>query len=207
MQLLAPRASAALLIAVILSATATTPAVSDHSAKVMSQGPNLPIAFDGAATAPTGSPARPGIAASSDGVGRRQAFTWPISPRPAVRRGFEAPRKQWSRGHRGVDLSAVVGQPVLSAGDGVVAFTGVIAGRGVITVRHPGGVRTTYEPVDQPLTSGTRVSRGARIGLISSTPGHCLPLACLHWGAITGTTYLDPLSLMGFGRPILLPLG
>jgi len=114
---------------------------------------------------------------------------------------------QWSPGHRGVDLLAAVGQPVLGAGEGVVAFSGVIAGRGVVTVRHPGGLRTTYEPVDDRLASGSLVHRGTRIGVVSPTPGHCMPLHCLHWGAVSGPTYRDPLLLLGFGHPILLPLG
>lgn len=134
-------------------------------------------------------------------------FTWPLSPRPAIHRRFEQPRDQWARGHRGVDLLAAVGQPVLSAGDGIVAFSGVVAGRGVLTVRHSGGLRTTYEPVDDRLASGALVHRGSRIGAVSPAAGHCVPLTCLHWGAISGQTYRDPLSLLGFGPPILLPLG
>jgi murein DD-endopeptidase MepM/ murein hydrolase activator NlpD len=137
---------------------------------------------------------------------------WPLSPRPVVHRRFEQPLHQWSRGHRGVDLVAAVGQPVLSASEGVVAFSGVIAGRGVVTVRHRGGLRTSYEPVEQRLGTGTPVHPGTRIAVVSATPGHCAPLSCLHWGAITGETYRDPLALLGFGgpgfgRPILLPLG
>jgi murein DD-endopeptidase MepM/ murein hydrolase activator NlpD len=96
---------------------------------------------------------------------------------------------------------------VLSAGEGVVAFSGVIAGRGVITVRHAGGLRTTYEPVDHRLASGTVVHPGTPIGVVSAAPGHCAPRVCLHWGAVEGQIYRDPLSLLGFGRPILLPLG
>ena len=96
---------------------------------------------------------------------------------------------------------------MLSAGDGVVSFSGVIAGRGVITVRHSDGLRTTYEPVDQRLASGTVVHRGDPIGTISLAAGHCAPTTCLHWGAIVGALYRDPLSLLGLGRPILLPLG
>jgi len=141
------------------------------------------------------------------GVAPRSGFVWPLFPRPAILRRFEQPRSQWSSGHRGVDLSATVGQAVFSAGEGVVAFSGVIAGRGVVTVRHSGGLRTTYEPVDQRLASAIVVHRGTTIGVISSTPGHCVPLTCLHWGAIAGQLYRDPLSLLGFGRPILLPLG
>ena len=159
---------------------------------------------------PGGTTKRPGTDAAATrttSVATRQGFAWPISPRPAVSRRFEQPLTAWSRGHRGVDLFAVVGQPVFSAGEGVVAFSGVIADRGVVTVRHFGGLRTTYEPVEERLPTGSRVHRGARIGVVSPTPGHCRPLACLHWGAITGATYRDPLSLLGFGQPILLPLG
>ncbi|NMM24968.1 MAG: M23 family metallopeptidase [Phycicoccus sp.] len=137
----------------------------------------------------------------------RRGFVWPLAPRPAVLRQYEQPRTQWSSGHRGVDLSAAVGQVVVSAGDGVVSFSGVIAGRGVITVRHSGGLRTTYEPVDQRVASGTVVHRGGPIGTLSSAAGHCAPITCLHWGAIVGKHYRDPLSLLGLGRPILLPLG
>jgi murein DD-endopeptidase MepM/ murein hydrolase activator NlpD len=100
-----------------------------------------------------------------------------------------------------------VGQPVLSAGKGVVAFSGVVAGRGVITIRHAGGLRTTYEPVDAQMPAGALVGRGATIAVVSAMAGHCVPLTCLHWGAISGQAYLDPLSLLGLGRPVLLPLG
>jgi murein DD-endopeptidase MepM/ murein hydrolase activator NlpD len=154
---------------------------------------------------PSGGSAASGTA----GIGlpaQRFAFTWPLSPQPTVHRGFEQPLHEWARGHRGVDLLAAAGQPVLSAGDGVVAFSGMVAGRGVITVRHAGGLRTTYEPVDQRLATGTLLHRGTRIGAVSSVSGHCVPLTCLHWGAISGRTYLDPLSLLHVGRPILLPL-
>jgi murein DD-endopeptidase MepM/ murein hydrolase activator NlpD len=148
-----------------------------------------------------------GAAAPTTRERPRGGFAMPLSPRPTIHRRFEQPRDQWSRGHRGVDLLASVGQPVLSPGEGVVAFSGVIAGRGVITVRHSGELRTTYEPVDARLASGRRVHRGDALGVISPAAGHCVPLTCLHWGAISGMTYRDPLTLLGIGRPVLLPLG
>jgi murein DD-endopeptidase MepM/ murein hydrolase activator NlpD len=134
-------------------------------------------------------------------------FDWPLSPQPAIDRPFERPTTQWSRGHRGADLLAEVGQRVLSAGDGTVSFSGVIAGRGVITVRHSDGLRTTYEPVENWSAPGTVIKRGTQIGVLSPIPGHCMPLACLHWGAISGQTYRDPVSLLGTAHAILLPLG
>src|SRR5665647_1893543 len=133
MRLLVPAASAALIAAMALSVTASAPAAGGaaqvSSAQVSSAGPALPSAVS---THTAG--------ANTTRVAASRAFTWPLSPRPAVLRRFEQPRSQWSSGHRGVDLSAAVGQPVLSAGDGVVAFSGVIAGRGVITVSHSGGL-------------------------------------------------------------------
>jgi hypothetical protein len=100
-----------------------------------------------------------------------------------------------------------VGQPVLSTGSGVVAFSGVIAGRGMHTIRHSCRLRTPYEPIDQRSASDAVVPRVARIGVPSPAPGHCVLLTCLHRGAIPGQTYRDPLSLLGFGRVSFLPFG
>ena len=127
--------------------------------------------------------------------------------------GSTSPRTSGRHGHRGVDLSAVVGQPVLSAGEGVVAFSGVIAGRGVSSVRHAGGLRTTYDPVDRRLASGVVVGKGDRIGVVAPGPGHCAPLTCLHWGAISprqpgiNAPTTIPCRSWAPCRPILLPLG
>jgi murein DD-endopeptidase MepM/ murein hydrolase activator NlpD len=214
MRLLVPAATAALIAAAAVSAMAATPIAETRTA-----GAAGAASAGSPTTAPPATPpARPaqqmtwltsagGPLGDATGVAPRSGFVWPLTPRPAILRRFEQPRSQWSSGHRGVDLSATVGQAVFSAGEGVVAFSGVIAGRGVVTVRHLGGLRTTYEPVDERLAAATVVHRGARIGVISSTPGHCVPLTCLHWGAISGRLYRDPLTLLGFGRPILLPLG
>ena len=204
MRILPTAASAAFIAAVALTTTAAVPAARPRSpvssAKVSLTRPGAaqvgPIPITGAHP----------VTADVTQVAPRGAFNWPLSPRPVVLRPFDQPRDEWSPGHRGVDLLAAVGQPVLSAGDGVVAFSEVIAGRGVLTVRHAGGLRTTYEPVDERLASGTLVHRGTRVGVLSAVPGHCAPQGCLHWGAISGQIYRDPLSLLGFGRPILLPL-
>ena len=215
MWLLTPAASAALIAVVALSAAAAA-ATSTVEPRRPATTPVTTSAATATATAtstliatatPTGRIDTTGPAAITPRIAPNRGFVWPLSPRPALLRPFEQPHSQWSSGHRGVDLAAVVGQAVFSAGDGVVAFSGVIAGRGVITVRHSGGLRTTYEPVDQPLAATSVVHRGTPIGLVSATPGHCVPLTCLHWGALAEQVYRDPLSLLGFGRPILLPMG
>lgn len=135
----------------------------------------------------------------------RPVFQWPLSPSPPVLRRFVLGPQPWSPGHRGVDLGAREGQEVLSAGAGVVSFAGVVAGRGVVAVLHPGGVRTTYEPVTSPLRAGQAVAAGAVLGSLA-TGGHC-PQACLHWGALRADAYLDPLTLLRPpAPPVLLPL-
>ena len=206
MQLLVLAASAAVITALGVSATSPVLAAGSPSAPTALGRVANPTVMASAIDAADG-----GMDASTSTVAMAPAplrpFAWPLSPRPAVLRPFDQPRDQWSPGHRGVDLLAAVGQPVLSAGDGIVAFSGVVAGRGVLTVQHSDGIRTTYEPVDERLASGTLVRRGTPVGVLSDGPGHCLPLHCLHWGAISGETYRDPLSLLGFGRPVLLPLG
>jgi len=93
------------------------------------------------------------------------------------------------------------------AAAGTVVFVGVVAGRGVVSVAHPGGLRTTYEPVNATVVVGAQVARGDPIGRLQ--PGHpgCPVAACLHWGLRRDDVYLDPLALLGLGRVRLLPLG
>ena len=131
---------------------------------------------------------------------------WPLRPRPEVVHGFDPPEVRWGSGHRGVDLAGRVGQPVRTALAGTVSFAGRVAGLGVVVVDH-GATRTTYQPVTASVGRGDVVGRGQVIGTLGWFGTHCLPAACLHWGVVTGETYLDPLSLVGGPRPVrLLPL-
>ncbi len=110
---------------------------------------------------------------------------------------FQPPAGPFAPGHRGVDLASQVGFLVLAAGPGVVTFAGVVAGRGVVSVEHPGGLRTTYEPVLTIVRRGDRVVAGHALGTLEAVASHCAPAACLHWGLRRGETYLDPLTLVG----------
>lgn len=133
-------------------------------------------------------------------------WQWPLEPEPSVLAGFVAPAGVYGPGHRGADLSARVGQAVLAAGPGAVAFAGRVAGRGVLSVQHPDGRRTTYEPVAGALPAGSAVEAGDVLGIVTAAPGHCLPATCLHWGLRAGDVYLDPLSVLGPTEVRLLPV-
>lgn len=147
---------------------------------------------------------RPGVAAGVAGPGapgpRTPAvvvYDWPTGAPADVERGFDRPAMRWSTGHRGVDLGVAPGAPVLAAADGVVAFAGSVAGRGVISIDHADGIRTTYEPVVPALPRSAVVRMGEVIGHLDDSAGHCAPASCLHWGARRGgDDYLDPLSLL-----------
>ncbi|MGV0851028.1 murein hydrolase activator EnvC family protein [Mycolicibacterium phlei] len=148
--------------------------------------------------------ALPGSGSAAAQSGR---LDWPLRPRPEVVRRFDAPSPDWHRGHRGVDLAAVPGQRVYAAGDGVVVFAGQLAGRPVMSVEHPGGLRTSYEPVEAVVRAGQRVAAGSALGVLRAGHPGCPAPACLHWGAMWGPAsradYVDPLGLLA-STPIRL---
>jgi len=132
---------------------------------------------------------------------------WPLHPRPAVVRGFDAPSPNWQRGHRGVDLAAAPGQPVHAAGAGTVVFAGELAGRPLVSIAHPGGLRTSYEPVHPAVRPGQVVTAQSVIGELSAGHPGCAATACLHWGAMWGPAaradYVNPVGLVA-STPIRL---
>jgi murein DD-endopeptidase MepM/ murein hydrolase activator NlpD len=113
-----------------------------------------------------------------------------------VIRGFEPPSGQYGSGHRGIDIGAPEGTPLVAAQDGVVAFAGPVAGSLFISIDHPGGIRTTYSWVSAILVKkGDVVARGQVIGRTGH--GHPdVPTPHLHFGARIGTTYIDPMLLL-----------
>jgi murein DD-endopeptidase MepM/ murein hydrolase activator NlpD len=149
------------------------------------------------------------VAHAAPGATPTREFGWPLSPTPPVVRRFELPAQRWLPGHRGVDLAAPAGATVYSAGAGVVHFAGSVAGKPVVSVRHPDGLLTTYEPVTATLRAGAPVARGSPLGVLESGHPGC-PGSCLHWGARRGAgssaTYLDPLAFLGVVRVRLKPL-
>ncbi|WP_182357416.1 M23 family metallopeptidase [Tomitella gaofuii] len=137
---------------------------------------------------------------------RPAVYDWPLGGAPEVTRGFDKPQFRYGPGHRGVDLAAAPGVPVRAAGPGVVAFAGPVAGRGVVSIDHPTGLRTTYEPLTPAVHAGDPVTTGTVIGRLSAGHTGCPRAACLHWGLRDGRDYLDPRSLLGTITVRLLPV-
>lgn len=146
--------------------------------------------------------ASPSIADPAPATG----WAWPLQPAPAVLARFDPPERRWLAGHRGVDLAAAVDQVVRAPTGGRVTYVGVIAGRHVLTVTHASGLRSSFEPVEATLVVGAAVARGDTVGRVTSEPGHCAPATCLHWGVRRAETYVDPLALVFWEPPVLLPV-
>ena len=152
----------------------------------------------------TGAAPVAGAASSTLGSAPRAAqWAWPLAPPHAIARPFIGPATPYSPGHRGIDVRGVEGAPVFAPADGVVHFVGFVVDRPVISIRHPDGLISSFEPVTTSLVAGTVVHRGDTIGALQS--GHC-GAPCLHFGVRRHGEYVSPLNYLG-GIPhsVLLP--
>lgn len=135
-----------------------------------------------------------------------QAAVPGVRPLPAplsVARWWDPPPTPYAAGHRGVDLSAPVGAELRAVAAGRVHHAGPVAGRGVLSIALPNGLRTTYEPVRPLVSEGEQVMAGQVVALLTEG-SHC-PVPCLHWGLLAGEAYLNPLTLLPRPTPRLLP--
>lgn len=149
----------------------------------------------------------PAPAAGADGT----RLQWPLRPGiPVLTRAFDAPTPNWTAGHRGVDLAGSPGQPVYAAGGGTVVHAGMLAGRPVVSITHPGGLRTSYEPVEAVVVPGQSVDTSTPLGRLAAGHPGCPAQACLHWGAMWGPAarayYVDPVGLLASTPIRLKPL-
>ncbi|WP_369798103.1 murein hydrolase activator EnvC, partial [Cellulomonas sp. B6] len=154
------------------------------------------------------------VATSADGTPHAPAppvvYRPPLAPPVTVVREFDAPPRPWLAGHRGVDLAAVEGDRVLAPARGVVTFAGRVVDRGVVTVEHPDGRRSSLEPVAASVAAGHVVEVGDEIGEVTGR-AHAGPdgtgADAVHWGVREGDVYLDPWALLpGLGPVVLLPV-
>lgn len=103
------------------------------------------------------------------------SFSWPIERSSFWLSSPFGPRKHrgiWGF-HRGIDMAAIKGTPVVSCAGGVVVEAQYHAGYGkTIVVAHDSKYRTRYAHLNTILVDvGQRVERGQRIGKVGAT-GH-----------------------------------
>ncbi|MEZ5190813.1 MAG: M23 family metallopeptidase [Schumannella sp.] len=131
-------------------------------------------------------------------------WLWPVPPPHSVSRAFVAPDSPYGAGHRGVDLQAAGGAPVRAPADGVVHFAGFVVDRPVLSIRHAGGVLSSFEPVEAVVAAGEPVRRGE---VVSTLLAGTAPLrACTSGRESTGDMSIRCSSSGVFRARILLPV-
>ncbi|EPR76840.1 Membrane protein [Leifsonia rubra CMS 76R] len=130
-------------------------------------------------------------------------WDWPVAdPHPIVR-PYIAPETPYSAGHRGIDIAVGPIAEARAPTAGVVHFVGTVVDRPVLSIRHPNGLISSYEPVTSTLTRGDAVARGQVIGEVQA--GHCVSI-CLHFGVRLDGDYVSPLNYLSeIPRAVLLP--
>ena len=95
-------------------------------------------------------------------------FAPPVTAAHRFTSGF-GPR--WGRMHRGIDLAAPKGTPILATADGVVTFAGTFSSYGkLVKIKHDFGYETRYGHLSKiRVKKGQRVSRGESIGGMGNT--------------------------------------
>lgn len=149
-------------------------------------------------------PGSPGAALPVPDARDEVPWVWPTGSR-IVERGWEAPADDYAAGHRGIDVAASIGTPAVAVASGTVSFAGSVAGRGVVSIDHGGGLVSTLDSVDPSVSTGDEVDQGSTVGTVSV--GHCPASApCLHLGARVDGRYVDPLPYLPAAEwPVLLP--
>ncbi len=125
------------------------------------------------------------------------SFIWPIPGASRITSEFggrEAPTEGASTSHKGIDIGAPTGTPIIAAASGSVVISTYSASAGnYIMINHGGGVYTVYMHMSSLSVSvGDEVSQGDTIGLCGSTGYSTGPH--LHFGIRVNGSYVDPLG-------------
>ena len=97
---------------------------------------------------------------------------WPTRGWLSSRFGYRtSPFSDKREFHRGIDISARSGAPVVSPANGLVIFNGWQNGYGrVIVLKHARGFKTKYAHLRKSLVKkGQYVKKGTKIGLVGAT--------------------------------------
>jgi|GEM_PF-2391483 len=97
--------------------------------------------------------------------------------------------------HRGIDIKADSGTPVLATADGKVVYAGTDGGNGItVRLRHTDGYVTAYKHLSKYIVErGDRVLLGQEIAAVGSTGLSTAPH--LHYEVLKDDVPVDPLAL------------
>jgi hypothetical protein len=127
-------------------------------------------------------------------------WRWPVEGR-VITPFANAPDPYAGGMHRGIDIAAPVGTPVLAAREGEVTYAGVLGYSGLtVAVRTVDGYVTSYLHLAAiSVKRGEALAAGSRVGEVGTTGRRSQPAPHLHFGvrhAGEENGYVDPLSLL-----------
>ena len=129
-------------------------------------------------------------------------WSWPVRGRVVTPYVNDNARPYAGGMHRGIDIAAGVGTPVVASHAGTVTFAGALGSSGnVVAVRGDDGryVASYLHLSVVSVERGAHVGMGARVGEVGTTGRRSVPEPHLHFGvrlADVEDHYVDPLSLL-----------
>jgi Peptidase family M23 len=142
----------------------------------------------------------PALLAFQVGVQPALAWTWPVDG--PVLQTFNVDANPYAGGqHRGIELGAPVGTPVLAPTGGRVSFSGSVAANGrTVTIQTPEGLSVTLVQLGTiGVSKGADVAEGAPVGSVGPSVDPAMAEPHVHLG-IRRTSdpngYLDPLGFL-----------
>lgn len=160
-------------------------------------------------TPPEASAATGSTATTAQSGPRTSGPTSWVTPVPAMEiiEAFDPPDKLWLKGHRGIDVLALEGEPLRAPTGGTIRFAGTVAGMATVSILTESDHVFTFQPAATLLKKGESFAAGEQIGTVGSG-GHC-QRSCLHigaWPAASDRRYVDPGKFFGQEQSALLPL-
>lgn len=130
-----------------------------------------------------------------------EGFIWPVPASSRITSTFgyrNQPTAGASTYHKGIDIGASTGTPIVAVAKGtVVTSTYSVSAGNYIMLSHGNGIYTVYMHCSKLLVSvGQSVSQGEKIALVGSTGVSTGPH--LHFGININGEYVDPLKYVSY---------
>ncbi len=126
-------------------------------------------------------------------------WTWPVGG-PVLTQFLNGDNPYASGQHRGIDIGADVGTPVVAATSGTIVYAGVVGSSGVTVAERTDEYELSYLHLSSvAVRSGEHVDAGERVGAVGVTGTRSAAQPHLHFGvrrAGDRHAYLDPLRFL-----------
>jgi hypothetical protein len=126
-------------------------------------------------------------------------WTWPVRG-PVLTKFLNGDDPYAAGQHRGIDIGAAVGTPVVAATAGTVVYAGVVGSSGLTVAERAGDYELSYLHLSSAsVRSGDHVEAGERLGAVGVSGTRSVEEAHLHFGVRSAAdrhAYLDPLRFL-----------